>query len=208
MHHHLKKLIAQGENDQLDYKQEISSAEKIAKTMSSFANHKGGTILVGVRDNQTVAGVQSEDEKYMLHLAADFYLKPEINIELKEWNVGGKTLIECKIPEGLDKPYYARGDDDKWWAYVRVKDQSLLASKIVLDVLKRSSSSAENVFKYTRHEEILLSYLRENDRITIKEYCQKANLSKRRASRILVNLISMGVIRNHTTEKAEYFTLV
>jgi predicted HTH transcriptional regulator len=207
MHQHLKKLIRQGEGDMLDYKQEISSASKIAKTMSSFANNRGGVILVGVRDNQTVAGIRTEDEKYMLELAADFYIKPPLTIELVDWFVEGKTVIECKIPEGIDKPYYARSDDDKWWAYVRVKDQSLLASKIVLDVLRKENRGENNVLRFTRHEEILLEFLRDNNKILLKDYCQMANLSKRRASRILVNLISMGVIRNHTTEKMEYFTL-
>ena len=78
----IKKYLIDGEGETLDYKQEISSAYKIAKTMVSFANHKGGVLLVGVRDNRTIAGIRSEDEKYMLDLAASFYCKPEIELEL------------------------------------------------------------------------------------------------------------------------------
>ena len=63
---HIQQLIAKGESDILDFKKTISSANKIAKTMSSFANHKGGTLLIGVNDNGTISGVRSEDEKYML----------------------------------------------------------------------------------------------------------------------------------------------
>jgi len=207
MHPHLKKLIEKGEGETLDYKQEISSASKIAKTMSSFANHKGGVLLVGIRDNQTIAGVRSDEEKYMLDLAAGFYLEPRIEIEMKEWVHDGKTVIECIVPQGKNKPYYAKDEDGKLWAYIRVKDQSLLASKIVLDVLKNQGSGRSSMIKFTRHEEILLAHLRENDRIRIQEFCQLANISKRRASRILVNLIGAGIIRNHTTEKAEYYTL-
>ena len=74
------QLISRGEGEQLDFKKTISSANKIAKTMAAFANHKGGTLLVGVNDNKTISGVKSEDEKYMLDLAASFYCKPEIKI--------------------------------------------------------------------------------------------------------------------------------
>jgi predicted HTH transcriptional regulator len=207
MHQHLQKLINQGEGECLDYKQEISNAKKIAKTISAFANHKGGVILVGIRDNQTIAGVRTEDEKYMLEMAADFFIKPELKLEFVDWKEAGKTIIECKIPEGADKPYFAKGEDDKWWAYVRVKDQTLLASKIVLEVLKKETRKGNRLVKFTRHEEILLEYLREHHRVLLKEYCHMANISKRRASRIIINLIDMGVIRNHTTEKMEYFTL-
>ena len=101
----IKKYLIDGEGETLDYKQEISSASKIAKTMVSFANHKGGVLLVGVRDNRSIAGIRSEDEKYMLDLAASFYCKPEIELELEEHNIGGKVILECTVPEGESKPY-------------------------------------------------------------------------------------------------------
>jgi predicted HTH transcriptional regulator len=205
--HPLLYRIIHGEGERLDFKQTISSASKIAKTICAFANHKGGVLLVGVKDNKTIAGVRSEDEKYMLDLAASFYVKPEIKIEFIEWEIGNKTVIEAIIPEGDSKPYYAKDEDDKWWAYIRVKDQSLLASKIVVDVLKRQTSNKNTLINYTKHEEGLLKYLEKSHRITLKEVCKLLNISRWRAQKMLVNLISIGVIRSHTTEKAEYFTL-
>ena len=88
----------------LDYKQEITSAHKIAKTMVSFANHKGGTLLVGVRDNRTIAGIRTEEEKYMLDLAASFYCKPEIILDIIEHQISGKIVLECIVPESEEKP--------------------------------------------------------------------------------------------------------
>lgn len=52
----LEKLIKDGEGETLDFKKEITSVNKIAKTIVSFANHKGGIILVGVNDNKTILG--------------------------------------------------------------------------------------------------------------------------------------------------------
>jgi hypothetical protein len=167
--HPLFLKIAGGESEVLDFKKTISSASKIAKTMSAFANHKGGTLLVGVNDNKTISGVKSEDERYMLDLAAQFYVKPTIELKMIEWEFGNKVVIEAVIPEGLDKPYYSKDDDGKWWAHIRVKDQSLLASKIVLDVLKRNSGKQQNIINYTRHEEGLLKYLQKNEKATLKE---------------------------------------
>lgn len=191
----------------LDYKQEISSAHKIAKTMVSFANHKGGTLLVGVRDNRSIAGIRTEDEKYMLDLAASFYCKPEIILEILEHDIGGKIVLECIVPEGEVKPYSSKGEDGKWWVYVRNKDKSLLASKVVVDVLRRQASSDGTLIEYGKNEEMLLKYLEENERITLNEFKKKVNISRWRASKILVNLISAGVIRNHTHEKTEFYTL-
>lgn len=204
----IKKYLIDGEGETLDYKQEISSASKIAKTMVSFANHKGGVLLVGVRDNRSIAGIRSEDEKYMLELAASFYCKPEINLKLEEHNIGGKIILECTIPEGELKPYSAKGEDGKWWVHLRNKDKSLLASKIVVDVLKRQASNKGTLIKYGKNEEALLKYLEDNERITLQQFRKMVNISKWRASKILVNLISAGVIINHTYEKPEFYTLV
>ena len=124
----IKKLLEQGEGETLDYKKEVNNESKIAKTIVSFANHKGGKLLVGVNDNRTINGIAPEEERFMLEKAAGFFCKPEINIEITEWQIGKKTVLEVDIPKGESKPYYALGEDGKWWAYIRVKDQSLLAS--------------------------------------------------------------------------------
>jgi predicted HTH transcriptional regulator len=205
--HYILQLVAKGESEVLDFKKTISSAAKIAKTLSAFSNHKGGRLLIGVNDNKTISGVRSEDEKYMLDMAAGFYCKPEVQLTLNEWELGGKTIIEAIIPEAKNKPVYAKDEDGKWWAHIRVKDQSLLASKVVVDVLKRQSKQEGSLIQYTKHEEALLHYLGDHPKITIKELCNQLNISRWRAQKMLVNLVSAGVIRNHTTEKEEFFTL-
>jgi predicted HTH transcriptional regulator len=204
---YILQLVAKGENDVLDFKKTISSAAKIAKTLSAFSNHKGGRLLIGVNDNKTISGVRSEDEKYMLDMAAGFYCKPEVKLAFTEWEIGGKTVIEAIIPEAKDKPVYAKDEDGKWWVHIRVKDQSLLASKIVVDVLKRESKKEGTLITYTKHEESLLHYLGKQPKITTKELCKLLNISRWRAQKMLVNLVSAGIIRNHTTEKEEFFTL-
>ena len=176
--------------------------------MCSFANTKGGTLLIGVRDNGSIAGIKSEDEIYMLDLAAKFYCKPSLDIRITLWNIGQKEIVECTIPIGSQQPYFAKGEDEKWWAYVRVNDKSLLASKVVLDVMKRTQSDKNTFIKYSSKEKAILNYLQKNERITLQEFRKMVNISKQRASRILVNLISAGIIRNHTTEKTEFYTLV
>lgn len=204
---YLQELIDGGENEVLDFKKEITSTHKIAKTIVSFANHKGGIILVGVNDDKTIYGINSEEEVHMLQTAADFFCKPAVSLEIKEHPLGKKTILEAIIPKGTDKPYFAKGEDDKWWAYIRVKDQSLLASKVVLDVLRRANNEEQTLIKYSSKEQALLDYLNKNERITLKEYCRLLNISRRRAQTILVNLISIGMIRVHTTEKADFYTL-
>jgi predicted HTH transcriptional regulator len=203
----IKKLIFEGEGVTLDFKKTITSCEKIARTMVSFANNKGGKLLIGVLDDGTIKGVKSEDEeRYMITRAAHMFIRPALEPIFEEIYVDDKlVLVVDTLPSNL-KPHYALADDGKWWAYVRVKDKSVLASKIVLEVLKRSSNDQGVLIEYSNNEKTLLTYLAETNRITIKECSELLKLGRRRTQRILVDLILSGLIRINTTEKEEYYT--
>jgi predicted HTH transcriptional regulator len=205
----IKKQIFEGEGVSLDFKKTISSCEKIARTMVSFANNKGGRLLIGVADDGTIKGVKSEDEeRYMITRAAHMFAKPALEPIFEEVYVDDKLVLVVDIEESALKPHYALGDDGKWWVYVRVKDKSVLASKIVVDVLKRSTGDTGVMLAYSDNEKTLLEYLEKTDRITIIEFCKLLKLTRRRAQRILVDLVLSGVVRIHTSEKEEYYTAV
>jgi predicted HTH transcriptional regulator len=206
MNRELKKYLQDGEGVSLDFKQSLSSVAKIAKTMVSFANTRGGVLLIGVRDNKTISGVHSEDEKYVLDMAAHFYCRPELSISINEHDVNGKTVLEVLVPEGKQKPYYSKDDEGKWWVYVRADDKSLLASKTTVDFLKRQSDERPVNVEFGKIEQGILNYLATHERMTMLQICKLFNISRRRASRILVNLMSLDVVRSHTTEKVEFYT--
>lgn len=136
----IRRLILEGEGVTLDFKKTITSFEKIAKTMVSFANNMGGRLLVGVSDDGTISGVKSEDEeKYMLTRAAHFFCKPALEPLFEEIYIDDKIVLVVEIKKSEMKPHYALGEDKKWWVYIRVNDKSVFASKVVVDVLKRET---------------------------------------------------------------------
>lgn len=205
----IRRLILEGEGTTLDFKNTITSCEKIAKTLVAYANNKGGRLLIGVADDGRIVGVKSEDEeKYMITKAADFFCKPVIQPLFEEVYVDDKIVLVVEIAASEVKPHYALGDDKKWWAYVRVKDKSVLASKIVVEVLKREKRTDGVFLEYSSKEKALLEYLEEHERITAREFSTMLNLSRRRSYRILINLVLSGMIRVHTTEKEEFYTAV
>lgn len=203
----LKHLIAQGEGERLDFKQTINSAQKIAKTISAFANTKGGKLLVGIKDNGSPAKIHPEEEKYVLEMAGGLFCKPEVKIEFEIQEYLGRQILIAIIPQSKEKPHFAKGEDNKWWAYIRVHDQCLLASKVMLDVMRRNTEDEPAKIEYGKPEKMLLEYLEQHKRITLKEYCKTANLSRWRAQKILVNLVQMGVVKIISTEKTDFYSL-
>jgi len=205
----IKSLILQGEGLTLDFKKTITNNGKIAKSLVAFANNIGGKLLIGVEDDGSIKGVKSEEEeKYMILKSAHQFCKPAIEPAFQEVYVDDKLVLVVDIPESDSKPHYALDDQKKWWAYIRIDDKSVLASRIVLDVLKHDHKHNGVLISYSDHEKKLLEFLGQNEKITLKEFSKLLRCSYRKAQKILVNLILTNVIKTHTSEKEEYFTTV
>lgn len=202
----VKSLILQGEGVTLDFKKTITNNEKIAKSLVAFANNKGGKLLIGVADDGNIKGVKSEEEeKYMILKSAHQFCKPAIEPKFEEVYVDQKLVLIVHIPESDTKPHYALDENKKWWAYIRIQDKSVLASKIIVDVLKQQNNDIGVTINYSDNEKVLLSYLKENEKITLKEFTKLLRLSHKQAQKIIVNLILANVIMPVTSEKLEYY---
>ena len=202
----LRSTILQGEGEQLDFKNKISNAAKIAKTLVAFANNKGGRLLIGIADNGSVIGVKNEDEeRYTLEKAALRYCKPAIDISFEEVYLEDKLVLIAQIRESDTKPHYALDNEGKWWVYIRVKDKSILAGKVVVEVLKRSNSPEGVFIRYTDKEQQLLNFLHKKEQVVFLDICKTLKLSRRNTQQLLVNMILAGVVQVETTKDAEYY---
>lgn len=203
----LQQLIAGGEGQRLDFKFEISDSKKIARTLSAFANTDGGILLVGVKDNGRIAGVRSDEEYYMLEAAAQLYCKPEVKFTVRQWQVDGKTVLEASIEKSIMPPHYALSGEGKWLAYIRVKDENILANSIMIRVWKRRNRPAGTFVRYSEKEKILFDYLKMNDTITLSMFQRIARINNHTATTILVNLIVLNLISITFRDKMIVYTL-
>ena len=80
---YLQRLIKEGEHQQQDFKYKITDACKLAKSVSAFANTKGGRLLIGVRDDGHLSGVRSEEEIFMMRSAATDYCRPAVDLSFQ-----------------------------------------------------------------------------------------------------------------------------
>jgi predicted HTH transcriptional regulator len=192
--HYIKKLIAEGEHQQLDFKFEISDSRKIAKTLVAFANTDGGKLLIGVKDNGNIAGVRTDEEYYMVEAAASMYCKPKLTLEFLKWTVEGKAVLEVTIARSTELPHYAEVEPNKWLAYIRIEDTNILASNIHLKVWKKRQQVKGVFLHFTEKEKLLLKYLETNPSISITKFCKISMITRKTAENILANLITLGLI--------------
>jgi predicted HTH transcriptional regulator len=191
---YIKRLIAGGENQTLDFKFEVSDYRKIARTLVAFSNTNGGRLLLGVKDNGAIAGVRSEEEYFMIEGAAGIYCRPEVKFEARNWLVEGKKVMEVIIPPGNDKPYLSQDEEGRWIAYIRQADQNFKAVKLLLQVWERQKSGKMTTIRFRQAEKALLSYLEEHESITQSKFRRIAGLSANQSEKILVDFILLGLI--------------
>ena len=191
---YIHSLIAEGEHQQQDFKFEISDARKIAKTLSAFANTDGGRLLVGVKDNGKIAGVRSEEERYMVEAAARLYCTPQVNCEMQVFMVEGRCVLVVTIPESAHKPVYAKDESGKNLAYLRIADENILATPVHLRVWQQSDNPCGELMAFTGREQLLLRLLEENESLSLNKYCRMACISRRAAEHLLAKLIRYDIV--------------
>jgi predicted HTH transcriptional regulator len=192
--HYIKNLIELGENQQLDFKFEISDAKKIARTISAFANTEGGKLLVGVKDNGVISGIRTDEEDYMIESAAHLFCKPLVKYQTKKWNIEGKWVLEVTILQAKKKPVYAKAENGRWMAYLRMNDQNILANVVMLNVWKSINQARGVYIRYGNKEKKILKVLKDNEFLTSKEMVELSGIKKYILEKILVKMIVIGVV--------------
>jgi predicted HTH transcriptional regulator len=100
------------------------------------------------------------------------------------------------VPESPEKPVQVKaGKSNKLRkVFVRVHDASVEASYEYIQVLKQGGAPQGVTFEYGEKEQILFRYLKEYSVITVSDFSNVAYINSYRATKILVNLVSAGVL--------------
>jgi ATP-dependent DNA helicase RecG len=107
----LSRLIAQGEGQQLDFKEETIKPGKLAETLVAFANAEGGLILLGVDDRGHVVGVSDLKRATDNVVEAITHCSPPLGIGLPQpvELASGEMVLVVEIPAQLPRVYHTHG---------------------------------------------------------------------------------------------------
>jgi len=207
----LKRLVAKGEGQHIEFKRRVSFPEKILKEMIAFANSTGGTLLLGVNDEGHLSGLKyPEEEIYVLTEALRRLCKPQLHYEIEVIPLTEyKSIVSFFIPESQHKPHYLVSPEPNaaGIAYVRREDRSIKASKELRQILRRKHQPAGVRFHYGDSERKLLSYLRQHGEITLREYASMIEKPLSYASRTLILLVLANVLELEPREEEDVYIL-
>lgn len=205
----LKDIIFEGESTTTEFKRKFTTPEKIAKEISALANTKGGYLIFGVDDDGSIYGVDNEKgEVDYIEQACAFYLDPPIEAEIEIIEINWKDIVVVTIPESKKKPHKVINADENN-AYIRVGEQSVIASREMVKVMEGMNPDANSLkLSIGKNEKRLLEYLNIHPKITVMDFSKLCNISKRRASQLIVRLVRAGVLQIHQDSTSDYFTLI
>lgn len=193
--YYIRRLIEEGEHEHQDFKFQISDARKIARSISAFANHDGGRLLIGVKDNGVVAGVRSDEDLYMIDAAAGMYCTPAVEVEMTAFRCeGGAVVYRVEIPRVDRRPVCVREEDDRLKAYYRVADENIAAHPLMVEAWRRQAGAAGGLLTFSAAERALLHLLELEEYIEPGEFELRAHLSRRTAAEAIVRLAALGVV--------------
>jgi ATP-dependent DNA helicase RecG len=135
------KLLQRQEGKTLEFKRDLSSSNKVLRTVVAFANTAGGILLIGVEDGtRAVRGVKDplDDEERLANLIADS-ISPQLvpDIEILPWR--NTYLVGARIHPGSNRPYYLRKLGFKKGAFIRVGSTNRVVDRTMLDELRRTA---------------------------------------------------------------------
>jgi len=101
-------LLAKGEDSTRQFKKDVNNADSLAAEMVAFSNGLGGKILIGINDDDTIAGLTNEDIRRLNQLisnTASQNVQPAINPVTENIKTDNGLVMLVDIPAGINKPY-------------------------------------------------------------------------------------------------------
>jgi hypothetical protein len=209
----LRELIALGESTTVEFKRKFTSADKIAREIIAMANTSGGYLLIGVDDDGSIVGVESEKEVESQIDRAMASVVPELPVAIDVVEIEWKDVLVIRIPRSSVKPHRQMGDDPnerphERKAFIRTGEQSVQASKEMTKILALQNPDAPSlVVTIGDRERRLFSYMERYGSVRIPDFAKLVNISRRRASQILIKLVRAGVVQIHHDAGGDFFTL-
>lgn len=191
---YIRELIAAGESQTLEFKFELNSARRISQTISAFSNAQGGTLLIGVKDNGSIAGIRLDEEIYVLEAAASMYCKPPVELKIKQHNLEGKQILEVKIAESTEKPVLSEFEPENQKAWIRFGASNRMASPVHLNLWKLSSTNSSKPAYFTDKQQLILKILNDKKWLSLNQLCRMSKLPRNTVVQALADFIRWKLI--------------
>jgi ATP-dependent DNA helicase RecG len=106
----IKSIAASGEGYNAEFKVRLpNKVKEVTEEICAFANASGGTVLIGVDDDNVIQGATIDNAKRSAIQNSIREIKPTLSCDVYSVDVDGKEVWVIEVPSGVQKPYALSG---------------------------------------------------------------------------------------------------
>ena len=140
----------------------------------------------------------------MMHQAAYKYCRPEASIKFDTYHVDGRTIVIATVPPSERRPVCAIGEDGKTRAYIRIADENIVASPVLLAVWRDAQKPQGTMMTYTDTVRKLLDAMTGSQ--TLNQLVCRSAIPRPKVITLLARLIRFGVAQWEYKDQQFLFT--
>ncbi len=205
----IKSLVNKGESINLEFKLKSNHPKRILNELVAFANTKGGKLLIGIDDSKKIVGLDAGDEDiYLLEKLIYDQIYPTLPFKMQKITVSKtKEIVLIEVTEGKLKPYYVNENPEKrnGVAYIRLKDQSIKAGKILRMMMNSKFKDQPNSISIADDIEIIFSLMKSKEKVSFDEIRKAIGKNKRITEVLLLKMLNMGLIGFDLERQDEFY---
>lgn len=135
----ISRILAQPEGKTLEFKQDLSSPDRLLRTVVAFANTSGGILIIGVQDRTgRVLGIADPlaEEERLANLLSDGVAPTLVpDVEVVPWRKA--HVLALQIHPSPLRPHYVRRLGPDSGVFVRVGSTNRRADEALIEELRR-----------------------------------------------------------------------
>ena len=203
----IQTIITKGEGQQLAFELRIDDKRKTARTLAAFANTSGGKLLIGVKDNGKLKGVDPEEEFQIVEGVVQAFSKPELKFESKVWKEGHHLILEIDVAKS-DVKYKALDEEGEWKYYVRANDHTLVSNKILERIWKLTKHGQSKPREFDETTGAFIKIINDESPLRISMLYKKSIMKMTEVDKLLAQLVYWGIVEMQMTEDGTYYLMV
>jgi predicted HTH transcriptional regulator len=205
----IKDLIKNGESVDLEFKLKSNHPQRILNELVAFANTKGGKLIIGIDDNLNIVGLNDGDEDiYLLEKLIHDQIYPELPYKMEKLPISKiRELVIIDVESGDKKPYYVnKTGENVGEAFIRFKDESIKAGKILRMMLNHKFENVSDEISYEKEMQPVFSLFKDLETVSYQEIKSSLKIKNRDIDLLLLKLIKAGLLGFKLDSQNEFYT--
>lgn len=197
----IKELIAQTENEQVEFKETTGQLERGMETLCAFLNGEGGTVIFGVTDKGKIIGQEVTDATRRNIAEAINRLEPTtiVQVSYVPLSDSNKKIVAFNIEDSrLDRPFCYKGRP-----YYRTESVTSTMRQTVYNQLLMVRDEAKHRWELFENDKLSLQDMDDNEILkTVRLGIECGRLPENTGGDVSVILEKFGLLANGVLNNA------